>query len=300
MTLEENGEKRRLVYSEPREGLDKAGIKQGTVLFNGERKADGRLAGFAKVFRASCNAVDYFVEGSFDERKGEIVLQGQAPVYSGQGCEVSGYSDNSPASRLSFNRIGEAPETAVVAETRPEADARPETENRSEPQEPQIEQGDRRPDSDYLPPSQRSSNRTARTEPDAAPSPRRTEPEAAPRRAEPETTPAPRRSEPQADQTPRRERPNAQRRVEPEDDLPPRRARRNNPAADIDESDEPRPRYYRPRERRYGRYDPYEDRGYPYRRRPGIWDPGDELEPDDEDYEYERRPRPPFWRRAPF
>src|SRR5687767_13194818 len=62
MTLEMNGEKRKLVYSEPREGLDKAGIKPGTVLFNGERKADGRLAGFAKIFKATCNAVDYFVE----------------------------------------------------------------------------------------------------------------------------------------------------------------------------------------------------------------------------------------------
>lgn len=261
MTLEINGEKRKLVYSEPREGLDKAGIKPGTVLFNGERKANGRFAGFAKIFKATCNPIDYFVEGAFDEKKGEIILQGQAPVYAGQGCEVSGYADDSPASRLVFNRIGDAPASAVVAETQPE---------------PEIEQGDRRPDDDYLPPSQRG-NREARTEPEASPAPRRAEPEAAP--------------------APRRERPSVQPRKEREA-AKPRRERRNDPA-DIDESD-PEPRYYRPRERRYGRApDPYEQRAYPYRRRPGIWEPEDEFEEDDEDYEYER-PSPPFWRRGPY
>lgn len=267
MTLEVNGEKRKLVYREPREGLDKAGIKPGTMLFNGERKANGRLAGFAKIFKATCNPIDYFVEGTFDERKGEIVLQGQAPVYSGQGCEVSGYSDDSPASRLTFTRIGEAPETAVVAETRPE---------------PEIEQGDRPSEDDYLPPSQRG-NRTARTEPDASPAPA-----PAPRRVEPETAPAP---------APRRDGPRVQPRNEREA-AKPRRERRNDPA-DIDESD-PDPRYYPPRERRYGRApDSYEQRAYPYRRRPGIWQPEEEFEYDDDDYEYEPPPRP-FWRRGPY
>ena len=141
MTLEENGEKRKLIYTEPREGLDKAGIRQGTVLFNGERKANGRLAGFAKIFKGTCNPVDYFVEGTQNEAKGEIVLQGQAPVYAaGTSCEVTGYSDSSAASTLRFARIGDAPAGDVVAGRAPDQ---------------QFEQGDRGPADEYLPPAQR-------------------------------------------------------------------------------------------------------------------------------------------------
>lgn len=151
MTLEENGEKRKLVYKEPKEGLDKAGIRPGTVLFNGERKANGRFAGFAKIFKGNCNPLDYFVEGTLNERTGEIVLQGQAPIYtSGTSCEVNGYSDSSPASTLKFAKIGDAPNDAVASG------------------QPEIEQGDGGVNNnDYLPPSTR--NRTAERSPQDVP-----------------------------------------------------------------------------------------------------------------------------------
>lgn len=106
VVLEENGTKRRLVYAEPRSTLDTAGVRKGTVLFDGEEKADGRLAGYAKLFRVGCDPVDYFVEGSFDKSKGEILLQGQAPIYSGQGCKITGYSDDNTASSLTFRQRG--------------------------------------------------------------------------------------------------------------------------------------------------------------------------------------------------
>ena len=106
MVLEENGKKRKLVYAEPRGTLNTAGVKRGTVLFDGEEKADGRLAGYAKLFRAGCDPVDYFVEGSLDKTKGEILLQGQAPIYSGTGCKITGYSDDNSASSLSFRQQG--------------------------------------------------------------------------------------------------------------------------------------------------------------------------------------------------
>jgi len=278
MTLEENGDKRKLVYTEPREGLDKAGIKKGTVLFNGEKKANGRFAGFAKIFKGTCNPIDYFVEGALDEQKGEIILQGQAPVYAtGTGCEVSGYSDTSPASKLTFTRIGDAPETAVVAERTPEAE---------------IEQGDRGPKDEYLPPSMRGGARNAeRTAPSATPQQR----EATPQR---ETTPAP---------APRREAsPAPQRDEQPFPGATPRRDRaptvqgRNDPA-DIDEG-APDDRDFRPRDRRYSR-DDYEDRRYSrapdpyqdrsYRRRPGIWEPEEEM--DEDRYYEERYERRRFW-----
>jgi hypothetical protein len=278
MTLEENGEKRKLIYTEPREGLDKAGIKKDTVLFNGERKADGRLAGFAKIFKGNCNPIDYFVEGTLNEQKGEIVLQGQAPVYaSGTACEVNGYSDSSPASTLKFTRIDEAPESAVVAERTPDTE---------------FEQGDGGQDDDYLPPSMRGNQDAKRAEPEAAPAPKR-ETTPAPRR---EAKPAPQRSEQR--EAPRREHaaPSAQ--------------NRNSNRAEIDESDPDDREYIRPRARRYSR-DPdyYEDRRYsrapnPYAerryRRRGIWDPEDEME-DDGYYEDDDRPVSPFWgRRGPY
>lgn len=106
LRLDENGKKRTFVYDDPRGTLVGAGVKRGTVLFDGEEKADGRLAGYAKLFRKGCSPVDYFVEGSFDKQKGEILLQGQAPIYSGNGCKITGYSDNGSASSLSFSRIG--------------------------------------------------------------------------------------------------------------------------------------------------------------------------------------------------
>ncbi len=256
MTLEENGDKRKLVYSELREGLDKAGVKVGTVLFNGERKADGRLAGFARIFKGTCNPVDYFVEGTLNESKGEIVLQGQAPVYaSGTSCEVTGYSDSSPASTLTFSKISDAP-SAVVAERTPDQE---------------IEQGDRAPDNDYLPPAQRDPARRADQQPaQGAPPPRAQQPQqgAAPR---------------QQTRTPP---PTQNRRAEVDED-------------EIDESEPPRFRRYRDYDRRYSRApDPYQER--PYRRRPGIWEPDDELEDEPEDRyydEYNEPPPSPFWGR---
>jgi hypothetical protein len=152
MTWQEDGEKRKFVYTEPKEGLDKAGIRPGTVLFEGKRKPDGRLAGMAKIFRGGCNPVDYFVEGTYEQRKGQIVLQGQAPVYGEKGCEVSGYSDSSPASTLSFSYLGEAP---ALAERRPEPN--------------EIEQGDGGADDSaaYLPPSSRQGFARRKEEPEA-------------------------------------------------------------------------------------------------------------------------------------
>ncbi|MBX2806548.1 MAG: hypothetical protein KTR19_11295 [Hyphomicrobiales bacterium] len=106
MKLIENGKKRRFIYEEPRSALKPAGVTTGTILFDGEEKGDGRLSGYAKLFRKGCNPIDYFVEGSFDRKKGEAILQGQAPIYSGEGCKITGYTDSGKASRLHFVRLG--------------------------------------------------------------------------------------------------------------------------------------------------------------------------------------------------
>lgn len=113
MRLEEEGQKRRFVYDQPRNSLGAAGVKNGTVLFDGEEKKDGRLQGYAKLFRKGCEPIDYFVEGAYDKAKGEILLQGQAPIYSGEGCKITGYSDDGSASSLRFSLL-DAPNRAVA------------------------------------------------------------------------------------------------------------------------------------------------------------------------------------------
>lgn len=102
MKIEEDGKTRKIVYEQPRSTLADAGVKPGTVLFDGELKSDGRLSGYAKLFRKGCNPIDYYVEGGFDQANGTLLLQGQAPIYSGQGCKITGYSDDNSASSLAF------------------------------------------------------------------------------------------------------------------------------------------------------------------------------------------------------
>lgn len=132
MRLEEKAKKRRFIYEEPRESLLGAGVKNGTVLFDGEEKSDGRLAGYAKLFRKGCGPIDYFVEGPYDKAKGEILLQGQAPIYSGNGCKITGYSDDGSASSLRFT-LQSAPESEVASA-------------------PEAGSGDPEPRPSYLPP----------------------------------------------------------------------------------------------------------------------------------------------------
>lgn len=106
MRFEENGKKRKFVYEQPRSGLTTAGVTPGAVFFDGEEKADGRLSGYAKLFRKGCDPVDYFVEGAYDTAKGELLLQGQAPVYSGEACKITGYSEEGASSSLVFTYQG--------------------------------------------------------------------------------------------------------------------------------------------------------------------------------------------------
>lgn len=102
VTLKENGEKRTITFVRPKASLRKAGVRNGTVLFDGKVKKDGRVSGYAKIFKAGCEPVDYFVEGTINSAGGKIVLQGQAPVYSGKDCRIKGYSEDSKDSMLVF------------------------------------------------------------------------------------------------------------------------------------------------------------------------------------------------------
>lgn len=139
MRFEEDGKKRKFVYDRPREALATAGIRVGAVLFDGEEKTDGRLAGYAKLFRKGCDPVDYFVEGAYDKAKGELLLQGQAPIYSGEGCKITGYSEEGTASSLRFTyqtggnnevaRYGRTPDEATASQSYQQSPADPADED---------------------------------------------------------------------------------------------------------------------------------------------------------------------------
>lgn len=273
MTLEVDGKKARFVYEDPRGALAAAKVKRGTVLFDGKEKKDGRLEGYAKLFRKGCDPVDYYVEGAYDKAKGEILLQGQAPLYSGEGCKITGYTDEGSASSLQFTRTGPAPDLYA---------------DRGDPAAPSADDS-----RDYLPPRSLSSGEDAPVE--AEPPRRRT-----------------REAEANIDRDPPRRRPARETAAAAERDPPVRRRKRaetdaeNDPFAwrdpaytgrsysEQDPADSERDYAYQPEYRRSRRrYESREEFLPPWRER------YDEYEYDDED-EYDEpayRPYQPRWRR---
>jgi len=82
-------------YETPRLGLAEAGIKPGTILFEGEYEG-ARIVGTAYTFKRGCRPAPYNVIG-YEDRK-RIILDGPVPVRS--GCTVAGFSATRPNARL--------------------------------------------------------------------------------------------------------------------------------------------------------------------------------------------------------
>jgi hypothetical protein len=93
----------RIVYLSPKAALRDV-VKAGTVIFDGKWIGKG-FVGTAYAFKKGCPPAPYPVKGAYAGRPGQldIVLLGDGPIR--QGCEVVGYSDRSPHSRLVFDRI---------------------------------------------------------------------------------------------------------------------------------------------------------------------------------------------------
>ena len=89
MRLIAQGASRRLVYEQPRAGIEAAGGRPGVVLFEGARTGD-RYEGTARIFNeASCPGsppLVYRVSGFAGDR--EIVLTGARNVF--ENCEPTG------------------------------------------------------------------------------------------------------------------------------------------------------------------------------------------------------------------
>lgn len=87
MHLVENGTKREIYYAEPRQGMMEAGVKPGTLFFDGERIGDDYF-GTARVFSSKCQApMTFSISGRMIDEQ-TLVLEGNRPKFS--NCKATG------------------------------------------------------------------------------------------------------------------------------------------------------------------------------------------------------------------
>jgi hypothetical protein len=86
LQLREEGTVRSFRYSQPRAELKKAGVGDGTVLFQG-KQVGNRVSGTAYRFSKGCGAVGYEVEGAASPNAQGLTLSGRAPKRNSK-CEV--------------------------------------------------------------------------------------------------------------------------------------------------------------------------------------------------------------------
>jgi hypothetical protein len=99
MTLSSNGDSRRFVYQQPREGMLDVGVSPGTTLFEGSRQGN-RYSGTAYIFSPGCNPAPYAVSGTVSNDERTIVMRGKAPRIN-DGCGIKGYRNDT----LVFNFV---------------------------------------------------------------------------------------------------------------------------------------------------------------------------------------------------
>lgn len=78
-------------------------IKSEAVLFKGDLKPSGILLGTAYAFKEGCPPASYPVRAAFSQHNEVLVLMGPGPIR--KGCEVVGYSYDSPHSSLTFRYV---------------------------------------------------------------------------------------------------------------------------------------------------------------------------------------------------
>lgn len=92
MRLEARGAERKFYYETPRSGMQKAGARSGTLLFEGTR--DGPIySGVAYIFKRGCEPAPYAVAGEVSEDDRRITMSGRAPRLNSD-CTVSGTKDD--------------------------------------------------------------------------------------------------------------------------------------------------------------------------------------------------------------
>jgi hypothetical protein len=92
MVLYANGAARKFIYQVPREGLAEVGVKNGSILFEGERRGD-RYIGTAYIFSSSCGKLSYEVSGPVSDDDHKVTLYGRRPRVNGN-CQTVERADD--------------------------------------------------------------------------------------------------------------------------------------------------------------------------------------------------------------
>ena len=95
MSVVDCGSTIQIFYDNPREGIRKAGVAPGVMLFDGTVSRSGTaraIRGNARVFRRNCLPALYPVEGvTASLGPNTITLEGQAPRRGQSGCDIVGF-----------------------------------------------------------------------------------------------------------------------------------------------------------------------------------------------------------------
>ncbi len=112
VTLIAQGDKHKIVYENPRVGLLDAGVTQGMVLFEGQRKRSA-ISGTAYMFYRTCKPQAYPVSGDINDNATQITLRGKAPLLD-LHCNSTGSRED----LLIFTAVqtpGEPPKSEQIA-----------------------------------------------------------------------------------------------------------------------------------------------------------------------------------------
>jgi len=89
MRLKASGNQRWMYYENPRQVLRNAGVRRGTLLFNGVKRGNW-YEGTARRFSKYCpgNPLEYFVEGPVRSDQLKVTVRGTREVY--KQCQPTG------------------------------------------------------------------------------------------------------------------------------------------------------------------------------------------------------------------
>jgi len=90
MRLKASGNQRWMYYENPRQVLRNAGVRRGTLLFNGQKNGNW-YAGTARRFSKSCrpgDPLEYYVEGPVRSDQLKVTVRGTREVY--KQCQPTG------------------------------------------------------------------------------------------------------------------------------------------------------------------------------------------------------------------
>ena len=113
VSLVSEGKKQKFFYDAPRVGLLDAGVKPGTLLFDGQRSGQN-FEGLAYQFYRTCKAHGFLVTGSTSDDRKTITLKGKAPLLD-MNCNVTGSRDDVLIFTASQTAPNEPPKDTPVA-----------------------------------------------------------------------------------------------------------------------------------------------------------------------------------------